>query len=634
MKYLYISLFILISNDCFSQSSTDNEDTVIAAGPQYHKTKFHQWLWGSNRRKEWTVRVKVPLFRLDKFEGELHPYKEGGGNETKSLHLRTSTGKEYTLHSIDKSRSDVVLPQFKNTFVEDIIKDGVSMSYPYGAFALAEMQKAAGIYHTLPQLVYVPKQPALDTFNTKFGDDLYLFEQRFDGDWSDADNLGNPRYFTDTDDLQELLVKDGKSQSAQFEFIKARLFDMLIADWDRHEDNWKWGSSDTVNATYYPIPRDRDQAFYTHDGFLIDKILPATGLGYMQNFDYKVHDMKTFNYEEADMDRFFANEMTKADWLKAAKLLQQQLTDSVIRLSIQQLPPEVYAISGEELISKLEVRRKYIPQYAEKYYAFLAKEVEITGSRRNEYFEVSKRDDSITLVNIFLLTDTGKPGTPVYSRKFYTSETNEIRLFGIDGSDVYAIKGTGNKMRVRIIGGPARDSIAADKNYQKIFIYDNENNAFNISKAKFRLSKDSSVHNFKYHNYKYNSSGFTPSFFYNNEDRFYIGIGYQFTKHTWRKEPFAWKQSFNIHYSLSQNAFSVNYSALFPTVIKKWDWEIFGDYDAIRWTNFFGPGNDSQQRINDISYYRLRTRELLAGSTLSRQLKKNTFAISDLFQKR
>ena len=159
-------------------------------------------------------------------EGGLTPFKTGGGNESKTFHLKTTAEKEYSLRSINKSRSDVVPPFYKNTFVEDIINDGVSMSYPYGAFALPVMEEHADIYHANPQLVYLPKQDALDTFNKKYGNDLYLFEQRLDGDWSDAANLGNFKYFTSTEDVVKKLLSDDKSKADQFAFIKARLFDL------------------------------------------------------------------------------------------------------------------------------------------------------------------------------------------------------------------------------------------------------------------------------------------------------------------------------------------------------------------------------------------------------------------------
>ena len=41
------------------------------------------------------------------------------------------------------------------------------------------------------------------------------------------------------------------------------ILDLFIMDFDRHEDQWQWGSIDKDKGkTYFPIPRDRDQAFY------------------------------------------------------------------------------------------------------------------------------------------------------------------------------------------------------------------------------------------------------------------------------------------------------------------------------------------------------------------------------------
>jgi len=237
---LFLS-FIILTNKGLTQKPADTSAfKIIISGPAYKKSKFHQCLWGSNRRKEWTTPIRVPVLWLDSVNGGLTPYKTGGGNETKSLRLKTKDGKEYSLRSIDKSRDDVILPVFKHTFVEDIINDGISMSHPHGAFGLPIMEEAAGIYHTNPKIFYLPQQTALDTFNKKFGDDLYLFEQRPDGNWSDANNLGNSEKFNSTYEVIDKLTEDNSNKADQRAFVKARLFDMLIADWDRHEDNWQW----------------------------------------------------------------------------------------------------------------------------------------------------------------------------------------------------------------------------------------------------------------------------------------------------------------------------------------------------------------------------------------------------------
>src|SRR6185295_3786663 len=122
----------------------------------------------------------------------------------------------------------------------------------------------------------------------------------------------------------------------QHTLIKARIFDMFIGDWDRHEDNWRWGKKESDETTLYiPIPRDRDQSFYTITGVLSKKVVKAAGLSYMQHFDYKVGKMKDFNWEERNIDRFFTNELELKDWMAAAKSLQESLTDEVIEQSIK-----------------------------------------------------------------------------------------------------------------------------------------------------------------------------------------------------------------------------------------------------------------------------------------------------------
>ena len=41
--------------------------------------------------------------------------------------------------------------------------------------------------------------------------------------------------------MMKNLHKDEKYTVDEKEYIKARLFDMLIGDWDRHSDQWRWG---------------------------------------------------------------------------------------------------------------------------------------------------------------------------------------------------------------------------------------------------------------------------------------------------------------------------------------------------------------------------------------------------------
>jgi hypothetical protein len=384
LSRLYAGVLIVSCSGLQAQLPAEGmQDSVtVAAGEAYQKSRVYQIFWGSNWRDEWIVPVKVPVVCLDSIYGGLTPYKKGGGNETNSLRLRTSSGKEYAIRSVNKSRKDVIPRLLRNSIVAHIIQDNVSMSHPYASLALPTMLRHAGIYHTNPTLVYITDQPALDSFNAVFANDLYILEERPDGDWSDAAYLGRFKKFYSTLDVIDELKKNKEYKADQKAYIKARLFDILVADWDKHHDNWKWGRDD-VNNLFIPIPRDRDQALFTRNGFLNTLYISISGLKFMQPFSYKIKSVPALTSQDRKMDRIFARDMQMHDWLEAAGYLQQQLTDSVIVHSVMQLPSEVFAISGNTIIEKIKARRDDLQLYAREFYMAISKDLKV------------KRDDTI-----------------------------------------------------------------------------------------------------------------------------------------------------------------------------------------------------------------------------------------------
>ncbi len=636
--FLFFAVLILQhANAQTKPADTTNKYKIVVAGPQYKSSSFHQWLWGSNYRKEWTTPVTVPVILLDSAKGGLTAYKAGGGHQTKSLHIKTKDEKEYALRSVDKTLAKVIPQDFQHTFIENIVNDEVSMSHPYAAASVPLMAEKANIYHTYPQYVFLPEQAALDTFNKKYGNKLYLFEQRLDGDWHEADNLGNFKKFINTEELLKKIYEDNDVKVDQRAFARARLFDMFIGDWDRHEDQWGWGEAEAGNKKRYePVPQDRDQAYSKHNGVLLNFVMSAGGLNYMQPFDNNLRDVRTFNYEERNLDRFFTNQMTLSDWQNIAKQLQQSLTDDVIETALKQLPPEIFPISGNDIILKLKARRSHLEEYAATYYLFLAKEVEIVGSKQREHFEIKRLNDNETSINLYKIENDKINDTAFYSRIFKATETEEVRLYGLSGEDSYTIDGNADsEIKIRIIGGNDKDSVTNNSSGEKrkVHVYDDANNFFKTgSQTKLHLSNDTSVHTFRYAGFLYDKKGIKPSVFYSNEDRIYVGLGYQWLHHKWRKEPFASKQLFDVHYSLSEKAFSVTYLALFPQLIGKWDFALKANYDAVRWTHFFGLGNETQFTINDINFYTTRTEEWIFNPGVIRRFGKNTINFSGFFQ--
>ena len=49
-------------------------------------------------------------------------------------------------------------------------------------------------------------------------------------------------------DLKLVLAVDASGSVDQQEFARARLFDMLVGDWDRHEGQWRWKEQKTEKS--------------------------------------------------------------------------------------------------------------------------------------------------------------------------------------------------------------------------------------------------------------------------------------------------------------------------------------------------------------------------------------------------
>ena len=628
--------FLFLFFICFTTTAQINSDSTryktVAAGPEYQKSPFYQSLWGKNYRKEWTTPVTFPVTMLDTLRGGMVKFEIGGGHQSKSLEIRNKQDKVYALRSVNKSLKILVPPIFYNTFVEDIANDAISMSHPYGALAVPVMAQAAGIPHSDPQYIWVPKQPAFDTLNEVYGDKLYLFEPKAKGDWSEADNFLNFKKFDNSEELLEKLYEDNDHQVDQEAFIKARLFDMIIGDWDRHWDQWKWGKRDSGEQNIYvPIPTDRDQVFSTTGGVLLKSIISAGGMKYIQPFDYTIKDVTAT--ERRFLDRLLTNHLTLEQWLTQAKSLQQALTDGVIETSIKQMPSEIFAISGNEIIAKLKSRRDHIHEYATTYFKFLAKEVEIVGSKKNEVFEINRLSDNETVINLFKINKEGETkNTPFYSRTFKTEETDEIRLYGLSGNDIYRINGNVNSgIKLRIIGGDQQDSIIDNSNI-KVHVYDDDKNIFvKGSRTRLHLS-DSTDHTHFYDTYIPDKKGIKPLLGYTYKDPFFIGLGYSTVNHKWRKLPYAYKQAFGVKYSLSQKAASVFYLGIFPELIGKWDLLLNADYDFRKWLNFYGIGNETLLTTNDVKFNRTQFKEITGSIGLQQRFGRNTFAVSGFFQ--
>src|SRR6185436_6785855 len=281
-----------------SQPKEEGKSTItIAADEQYNKVSgVKRLFWGDHYRKEWATPVEVEILDMENEAGGLTPLKLGGGLQTRSLRLKGANGKEYVLRSVQKDVSKAMMIELRETFAQDVVQDQVSSANPYAPMVVASLSEAAGIFHSKPRLVYVPASGRLGEFAETFAETLCLFEERPSGDESDNAAYGYSKNIINTQKLFETVFGNSDHQVDEKAFLKARLFDMLIGDWDRHEDQWLWAAFKEDDKTIYkPVPRDRDQAFAKLDGLIPQLATGRSGLRKVQSFGHTIYDVKGLN---------------------------------------------------------------------------------------------------------------------------------------------------------------------------------------------------------------------------------------------------------------------------------------------------------------------------------------------------
>ncbi|MEZ4698993.1 MAG: BamA/TamA family outer membrane protein [Rhodothermales bacterium] len=602
---------------------TDSTRT-LAANPGYVRGGVYEFLLGRHNRDIWALPVTVPYLDLGREAGGLTPVKRGGGMQTFSLRLRGADGREYGLRSIDKDPS-VSLPQaLRNTVARDLVQDQIASIHPYGAFAIPPLARAAGIYHSEPRLVYVPDDPRLGVYRETFGGQLMMFELRPDEDMSDFPNVGRSEDVVSAQKMYAEIEEDNDNRIDVEAFVRARLFDILLSDWDRHKNQWRWAEFDDTDGKgklYRPVPKDRDWAFNRFDG-----VLPSLArIGFDPKFQQFADDfgnLKGLTMNGMPQDRRLTGPASRAVWLAQAESLQAALTDDVIEQGIDALPASVVAFHGARLKATLKARRDRLPAAAEAYYLMGARRVDLFGSNKHERFEVHRLDDERTEVVVYSITRKGETRSEMYRRTFLRSETREVVLYGLDGDDRFVFSGdVRHGIAVRAVGGEGEDTFDDRSTVRaggvKAVYYDTRaSNTVAHAGRSTRIvrSDDPAVNAYDPLGFQYNVRLPQLFFGYNDDDGVYVGGGVRIVLNGFRKEPFAASHRLVANAAALTGAYNVLYDGLFVDALGRTDVALQAGIRSPRnIRNYFGLGNETQNTVADAEYYQAR----LAQATLA-----------------
>jgi hypothetical protein len=603
------------------------EDSVtVAAGPRYATgSKLKKFIMGHNYRDVWAAPVRMKVFKLREEHGGMKITGKGGGQQTRSLRLKSADGREWTLRTIDKDPEAVLPEGLRGTFAKSIVQDVISSAHPYAPLTVPVLADAIGVPHANPEIVFVPNDPILGYYRTLFANQVCLLEER-------APVPKNVKTLSSSKTFNKI-IDENDHRVNQEGVLRARLLDVFIGDWDRHFDQWRFEVDDTGKGKLYEaIPRDRDQVFFNNDGVFV-QLAALQRFPQFAGFKHKIKKVDYLGFNARFFDRVFMTDLDAEEWRRALEEFDRAMTDQVIEKAVSKLPKEIYALTGEELVSKLKSRKQQMMKQGMEYYRFISHEVNVLGSNNRERFDVSGNDSGFR-VKVYELKKSGDTDFVMYDRQFDPKVTKDVRLFGFNSDDRFYIDSNVNYrgVTIRMIGGKGNDSFDVHGRTRN-FLYDlntEKNEVLSRRNTDYRFSPKPSVNDYDPNDFKYGRLNFPSlNLGYNPEDGLLVGAGFVRVTQGFRALPFKTQQRFTALFALREQAYRLSYRGEFVDLLHKKDLVVNALLHNPTVNNFFGLGNDTKiDPGKDLSYYRVRYKFATADLLVRKRVFQNKLSLS------
>lgn len=348
-------------------------DTVVIVGAGYAAGAVHRTLLGSEYRDVWTAPVRVPVLDLDEFAGGLAAVRPGGGEQTRSGRFAGADGREYNFRSLDKDAARGLAPILRGGFAEWAMQDQTSSLHPGAAAVASALLEAAGLMHPGPRLVILPSDPRLGVLSELAGTVGWIEHHPDENrDRPEASFAGAVRVIGTDRLLEHLVGEPGRNRVDARAYLRTRLMDVLMGDWDRHAGQLRWAGFDVGEVRrWVPVSEDRDYAFVSYDGVLLRaaRFLFAPRA---RPFEPEIPtNLLPLVSNGAELDRLLIGDVPRAVWLAEADSIRSMLTDEVIVGAVAAMPAAWADIGGDRLAAALRGRRDDLREAAGRFHELL-----------------------------------------------------------------------------------------------------------------------------------------------------------------------------------------------------------------------------------------------------------------------
>ena len=431
----------------------------VAAGAGYNQ---HGWwwrrLWGEHYRQLWALPVTAPVLRLGQLG--LQPVQVGGSFQTNVLHLRTPAGRSLVLRSVDKdlSRSLSAGP------LGAVLHDQTCAAPPYGAYVAAALARAAGVPHTNPRLVYLLPDAALGNFRARFRPALYLLEERPDRGQDYSARGRQAGVVLGSEQMLTTVLASPAAHVAARAYLRARLLDMLVGDWSRRADQWRWaGFVVAGQSEFWAIPRDRDQAFFRFaDGWLTRALSWVRPRYQTYGATLAPADVAALTVTARPLDHTVLALLPPAAFRAEADSLVRRLPAAVLAQALRAVPPEARAPMAQQLLPALRTRLAALPATAARYYQVLQAEAVLVGTDAPERYVVAAAGPGRVRVQVWA-SRPARPDSLLGQQLYDVRRTTRLRIYGLGGNDQFALRGRlAPGFAVQLYGGAGRNLVLQD----------------------------------------------------------------------------------------------------------------------------------------------------------------------------
>jgi hypothetical protein len=438
-------------------STAAAETRRVVAGELFDRGGTWRFWFGDGYRKAWTTPAELPVLELATEAGGLTPLRQVGAMQTVGLALKGANGRGFTFRKLIKESERTLPKEWLGTPAAAIVKDQTAAAHPAATAVIASLARSLGILFYDSRVMVMPDDPALGKFRETFANTVGTFDEYIVPGYQGITEI------VPTGELWKKWLEGGPDNRVDARaFVKARLFDLAVGNWDRHQGQWRWARM-PGKPLWEPLPEDADQAFTRYEGVMLDygKLVMPRFMRYSGHYPGRLEGLTVNN---ADVTRWLTADLEWPEYERLAREVAAQMTDAVIDEAMHQMPPEWYAIDGARMTKDLKQRRDGLVEFARKFYLHLADRVEVRGTDRDDLATVRHFEDGSLEVALAPLGADGSPGAPYYQRRFSPKETQEVRVYLYGGNDRLVTSGPKQGgITLRVLGGAGNDVLDDSK---------------------------------------------------------------------------------------------------------------------------------------------------------------------------